>query len=147
MKNLGPILIGGGVTLIVGYLVYDKFFKETIKLTNDETGETVVVKPGSGHAPPLPLEAPSNTNVYASVDAALLKNAPSAFKGKNVYARYDNTNIYTSLNVAYTKAAAGQLIGTFAGNTPSVNGGNMINIKTTDPKTPYVKAQGGQLKF
>lgn len=151
MKNLGPILIGGGVTLIVGYLVYDKFFKDTIELKNEETGEVVTIKPSTSPVKPdgsgSVIQPVGPATTYVSVDAALLKNEPSAFKGKKVYARYDNTNIYTSLNTAYTKAAAGQLIGTFAGSTPSTGGGNMINIKTSDPKNPYVKAQGGQLKF
>lgn len=140
MKNLGPILIGGGLTLVVGYLVYDKFFK-TVELKTDEA---VPVNPGPYALPP---ESTPPAITYPSVDAALLKNNPNVFKGKKVYARYDNTNIYTSINTTYTRAAAGQLLGTFAGNIPYSQGGNMINIKTSDPKNPYVKAQGAQLKF
>lgn len=139
MKNTGAILIGGGVTLLVGYFIYDKFFKKTSELINEEPIVT-----GTNPTPILP---PAPTTTYASVDAALLKNAPSVFRGKKVYAKNNNTNIYTSINTPYTKAAAGQLIGTFAGNIPTSQGGNMINIKTTDPSNPYVKAQGGQLKF
>jgi hypothetical protein len=151
MKNAGGYLIGGGIALLVGFGLWYKFIRTvpTNAAENNNSGEGN----GSGSNPDTTGNPKTNPPVLPinysgkKVSDVLLKTSQNLLAGKNIYAAYDNTQIYTTTNAPYTKAKKGQLIGVFAGSTPASAGGNMVNIKTTNPQNVYVKAFDGSLKF
>ena len=141
MKNVGGFLIGAGIALLAGYGIYRATSKGPFKFVEEEDG-------GNGTGSPPPSGGPKPPSVSGKFVSEALRAMPQAsLKGLSVYAAVDNTSVYTTVNTAYTKAAKGQLLGVFGGATPTTSGGYWVNIKTTDPGNPYVKAFAGSLKF
>lgn len=144
MKNAGGFLIGAGITLLLGYGIW----KLTTKKVDDKLGDSEEGAGNNGGTGTQPSGGPKPPSVSGKIVSEALRALPqSALKGLSVYAAADNTNVYTTVNTPYTKASKGQLLGVFGGATPAPSGGHMVNIKTTDPQNPYVKAFAGSLKF
>lgn len=146
MKNAGGFLIGSGIALLVGYGIWYKFVR--VAPTQDQnngggngTNPDTTTNPKT-NPPALPISYEGK-----KVSDVILNTDPKLLIGKKVYAAYDNTSVYTTLNTPYTKAKKGQLLGVYAGHTPAQSGGNMVNIKTSDPSNKYLVAFDGQLKF
>ena len=144
MKNAGGFLIGAGIALLAGYGIYRATSRGPFKPADEEDGGSN----GNGAGSPPPSGGPKPPSVSGKFVSEALRALPQAsLKGLSVYAAADNTNVFTTVNTPYTKAAKGQLLGVFGGATPTTSGGHWVNIKTTDPGNPYVKAFAGSLKF
>ena len=150
MKNAGGFLIGAGIALIAGYGIWKAIGNRAPK-TDDGNGNINPKPPlGNGNdtgglvGNPTPVKQEFSGK---SVRDVLLTTPQSSLKGLKVYSKIDDNNIYTTLNTPYTKAAKGQLLGTFAGATAAKQGGYMVNIKTSDLSNPYVLGYDAFLKF
>ena len=151
MKNAGGFLVGAGIALLAGYGIW----RATRIKTFEKDENNVVPKPPVGNGsgsdnnggptiPPTTVEISYSGKKVADI---LKTVSQSKLVGRQIYSNGDNVQVYDSVNMPYTKAARGQLLGTFAGAVVSPQGGYMVNIRTNDPRNPYVKAYDAFLKF